>query len=92
MRKKYVLVETVAMFRHRYVVELEESEPNEYALDTFVSGEAKEFSQYYLDENVVSHRTMSKSDLLALCDEDNDYAADWHEDTKIEQFVTRSGS
>lgn len=92
MCKKYVLVETVEMFRHRYVVELDEAEPNEYALDTVVSGEAKKFSQLYIDENVVSHRTMSKSDLLALCDEDYDYAADWHEDTKIEQFVTRSGS
>lgn len=85
---KRVLVETVSTFRCRYVVELREDEPAEYALDTVVMNEAEEFSQKYLDEIIISHRVVSVEELLQLCDEDNDYASAWTEDQKFAAFVT----
>ena len=46
---KYVLVDTVLSYRMRYVIELNDDDPNEYALDTVACDEATEFSQEYLD-------------------------------------------
>lgn len=85
---KRVLVETVSTFRMRYVVELQQHEPDEYALDTVVMGDAVEFSQKYLDETVVTHREVSADEVLAMCDIDNDYADSWTDDKKFEVFVT----
>ena len=56
---KYVLVDTVLSYRMRYVIELNDDDPNEYALDTVVCDEATEFSQEYLGEHIVSHRQVS---------------------------------
>lgn len=85
---KRVLVEAVSTFRHRYVIELRESDPDEWALDTVVMEEAVEFSQKHLDETIVSHRVVTVQEVLELCDEDNDYFSDWPEDKKFEVFVT----
>jgi bifunctional DNA-binding transcriptional regulator/antitoxin component of YhaV-PrlF toxin-antitoxin module len=85
---KRVLVETVSTFRMRYVVELQQHEPDEYALDTVVMGDAVEFSQKYLDETVVTHREVSADEVLAMCDIDNDYVDSWSDDKKFEVFVT----
>lgn len=59
----------------------------EYALDTVTMEEAKEFSQKWLGETIVSHRKIKKKQILKLFDEDNDYLKDWDEDKKLE-FVT----
>jgi hypothetical protein len=50
--------------------------------------EAKEFSQEHLGEQIVSHRTVSLDEALELCDKDNDYAIEWDNDLKIENFFT----
>ncbi len=89
-----VLVETVSMFRMRYMVEVPVgiddfgNDKTLWALDTVVMGDAKEFSQKHLDETIVSHRVVSMDEALALCDEDNDYTASWPTEKKIETFFT----
>lgn len=50
------VVETINTFRHRYVIECKNLE---HAYDTVVSGEAVEFSQMYLGEQVVSGREIT---------------------------------
>lgn len=86
-KTELVLVETVSMFRHRYVVEVPKDK-SEWALDTVVMNEAKEFSQKWLDETIVSHRIISEKDALNICDQDNDYTKSWEVEKKKEVFFT----
>ena len=97
MRKKetqWVLVETVSMFRERYMVEVPigtdryGKDKSEWALDTVTLSEAKEFSQEHLGETIVSHRVVTEEEALALCDKDNDYAKVWNDELKIKTFFT----
>lgn len=91
MANKWVMVECVSMFRMRYMVEVPEEHP-EYALDTVVMKEAKEFSQEHLDEVIVSHRVMdSTAEALVQCDLDNSYCSSWTDEQKINAFFTRDG-
>ena len=91
MANKWVMVECVSMFRMRYMVEAPEEHP-EYALDTVVMKEAKEFSQEHLDEVIVSHRVMdSTAAALVQCDLDNSYCSGWTDEQKLDAFFTREG-
>ena len=91
MANKWVMVECVSMFRMRYMVEAPEEHP-EYALDTVVMKEAKEFSQEHLDEVIVSHRVMdSTAEALVQCDLDNSYCSGWTDEQKLDAFFTREG-
>ena len=93
-KTQLVLVETVSMFRMRYVVEVPvgtddfNNDKSLWALDTVTMNEAEEFSQEHLGETIVSHRVVSKKEALALCDIDNDYIKSWSKDKKIETFFT----
>jgi len=86
-RTKLVLVECVASYRMRYVVETPIDHP-EYALDTVTMTDAKEFSQLYLGETILSHRVVSTDEVIALCDQDNDYVKTWNDQSKLDAFVT----
>lgn len=86
----HVLVECISTYRMRYVVEVPSDHP-EYALDTVVCQEAKEFSQEWLGETIVSHRQLTRQEVLDLCDEDNKYAKDWTEEHKMKTYVTEEG-
>ncbi len=86
-RNKFILVETVQMFRHRYVVEVPEGK-DAWALDTVVTKEAKEFSQEHLGETIVSHRPVTLKEAMALCDLDNHYCKTWDDQAKQEAFIT----
>ena len=88
IKKQFVLVECISMFRQRYVVEVPAGKA-EWALDTVVMQEAKEFSQEHIGENIVSHRVMSEEQVLALCSIDNDYANNWNDKLKLDTFVTK---
>lgn len=77
-----VLVETVSMFRHCYLIEVPKGK-SDYALDSIVCQEAEEFSQKYLDETVVSHRVVTREEALAIHDLDNPYAVDWSDERKL---------
>ena len=92
--KQWVLVEAVSTFRTRYVVEVPVgiddygNDKVKWALDTVTMGEAKEFSQEHLGEQIVSHRVVTKKEALALCDVDNDYADEWEKELKMKNFFT----
>ena len=91
---QWVLVETVSMFRERYMVEVPVGvdrygkDKAEWALDTVTMGEAKEFSQEHLGETIVTHHVVTKEDALAMCDKENDYAKKWNDELKIQTFFT----
>lgn len=77
------LVETISMFRIRYVIECESAE---HAKDTVTMNEAEEFSQLHIDEMITSTREIDDAEYLRLFDEDNDYLKSWSEDQKF-KFV-----
>ena len=89
-----VLVECVSTFRQRYMVEVPVgtddygNDKTLWALDTVTMQEAKEFSQEYLGEQIVSHRVVTYDEALSLCNKDNDYVASWDTETKVKNFFT----
>ena len=89
-----VLVECVSTFRQRYMVEVPVgtddygNDKTLWALDTVTMQEAKEFSQEYLGEQIVSHRVVTYDEALSLCDKDNDYVVSWDIETKVKNFFT----
>jgi hypothetical protein len=88
--KVWVMVETVSMFRERYMIEVPATNP-EYALDDVTCNTAKEFSQKHVGETIMSHRVMTEDEALALCDIDNDYTSGWTKEQKMNAFFTREG-
>jgi hypothetical protein len=82
-----VLVECIHQYRMRYVVEVPFGH-SDWALDTVTMEEAKEFSQLSLGETIISHRIVSRDEVLKLCDEDNDYCHSWTDEAKLDAFVT----
>lgn len=84
---EWVLVECVSTFKMKYMVEVPRGK-SEWALDTVIMQEAKEFSQEHIDESIFSHRVVSKKEALSICDTDNEYAKSWNKDKKIEVFFT----
>lgn len=85
---KYV-VETISMFRMRYVVE---GKSSEHAMDEVVMNLAdsdfKEFSQHHVDEVITSSREIDDEEYLRMFDEDNDYLKDWDVEQKM-QYVNK---
>jgi hypothetical protein len=90
VEKTWVMVEAVHTFRMRYMVEVPAEHP-EYALDTVTMDAAKEFSQEFIGQQIMSHRVISEEDALKLCDVDNYYCAKWDNQKKIETFFTEEG-
>jgi hypothetical protein len=87
MEKKLYLVETVSMFRMRYVIEAREEG---HATDEFVMNlgkeSFKEFSQHHMDEVIVSTRELSPVEYLDLHDKDNEYCKSWDIAKKMESI------
>jgi hypothetical protein len=86
------LVETVSIFRQRYVIDCKSEE---HANDTVVfnttggaESEFKEFSQKHVGEEIVSTREITEAEALQLCDKDNDYAKVWNDEHKKNVFFT----
>ena len=86
------MVETVASFRHRYVIELNDNDPIENALDECVMQENNlefiEFSQKYLGSHEYSHRVIDEQEFIRIFDEDNDYLKDFGIERKLE-FINK---
>jgi len=74
------LVETIDMFRMRYVIECDSQE---HAIDIVTMKEAEEFSQLHLDETISYARVIDDQEYLRLFDEDNDYLKAWSEEQKL---------
>jgi hypothetical protein len=70
---KYV-VETVSMFRMRYVIECESAE---HAKDTVSMNEVEEFGQLHIDENIIGCREVVDSEIERLFFEDHPYLENW---------------
>jgi len=89
MEKKLYLVETVSIFRQRYVVEAREAE---HASDEVVmnvsNGSFKEFSQKHVDELITSTREITADEYVKLFDEDNDYLSKWNISQKMQSINT----
>ena len=80
------LVETVSLFRIRYVIEANEAID---ATDQVVMNSVEdEFSQKHLDEIITSTREITDEEYLKLFDEDNDYLMSWDEESKF-KFVNK---
>jgi len=86
---EWVLVEALSQFKSSYMVEVPKGK-TEYALDTVVMENAKEFSSEHLrpTDIVINRRVVTKEEALALSDDRNPYSASWDEDTKIANFFT----
>lgn len=78
------LVETISMFRMRYVIEAQEET---HACDEVVTnnGDLQEFSQLHLDEIITSSREIDDAEYLRLFDRDNDYLKDWDDSLKFQR-------
>ena len=74
------LVETVSLFRIRYVVECDSQE---HAKDCVTMNEVEEFSQLHIDEMITSTRAINDPEYLLLFDEDNPYLKAWDEEHKF---------
>lgn len=96
---KWVMVETVSQHRMRYCVEVPDDveggeypcTPKDYASDTVVCEDAKEFSQEWLGETIVSTREVAFEDAIKLFKEDNDYLSHLDEDRIREIGFTEIG-
>ena len=64
------LVETIDMFRVRYIVECDSVED---AKDTISMDEARQFGQKHIDESIVSCREVSDTEIPELFFEDHPY-------------------
>jgi hypothetical protein len=78
--KKY-LVETVSMFRHRYVIECEDGD---HAMDEVTMEAAEEFGQHHIAENIVSCRQIDNEEVCRLFFEDHPYLKEWGDEKAME--------
>lgn len=74
------LVETIDMFRMRYVIECESADD---AKDIVTFKEAVELSQLYLDETITSTRVIDDAEYLRLFDEGNEHLKVWTDEQKF---------
>ena len=89
MEKKLYLVETVSMFRMRYVVEArEEGHATDEVVMEIGQEDFQEFSQHHMDEVIVSTRELSTKDYLELFDKDNSYLKSWPDEDKM-KFINK---
>lgn len=95
MKKQYTMIETISMFRMRYVVEIpkeyETAEARrEYVESRINTEQFDEFSQKHLGEIITSTRELDEADVLEICDADNPYAKSWPDSQKLRIFVLRN--
>jgi len=89
--KKYVVVTTVASYRIRYAIPLDELQAlntehpvdPKWALDEVTCEEVEEFSQEWLGEHIVDYDVIKEDQILKLFDKDNSYLKDWTKEQKI---------
>jgi hypothetical protein len=77
------LVETVSVFRMRYVVEAKNASDARDEVTMNVGDNFHEMSQLHLDEMISSTREIDTAEYLRMFDEDNVYMKDWTEEQKL---------
>ena len=81
------LVETVSMFRMRYVVEART--PEDACDEVVMMGEdLKEFGQKHIDENIIGVREVVDEAIPALFFEDSPYLSEWGDEIAFEHVST----
>ena len=94
-KEEYAMVTVISSHRVRYVIPVSELQsmnpdtpvkPIEWAEDSVTGQEAKEFSQEWLGEQIVSTEVLSEERMLEIFDTDNDYLSGWSKEQKI-KFV-----
>jgi hypothetical protein len=96
---KFVLVDALAQYRMRYIIEVPDDHNDkeypctatQWAEDTVTMEEMKEFSQLYLGETILSSREIAKEEIIPMCDKENDYCKSWEDDQKMKAFITEIG-
>ena len=81
---KFVLVEAINTFRMRYVVQLNDNDPAEWAMDTVAMEDADEFTQEAMGETILGCRVVTDQEAV-------DYYNEINSDFPIEsceRFVT----
>ena len=76
---QWILVDCISQYRMRYMIQVPDGEAL-WALDTVSCEDAKEFSQKWIGETIVSHREISEEDAVKLYKEDNEYLSSWNDD------------
>lgn len=82
-----VLVETISQYRIRYIISVPVGK-TDWALDTVTCDQAKEFSQQFVGESLLSSRVIDEEEMLELFVQDNAYAKSWSIETIYENCVT----
>lgn len=80
------MIETVSMFRMRYVVEARSEEHAMDEVTMHAAGgeyELREFSQNHMDEVISSGRELTQEQYMELFDKDNHYLKSWTEEQKL---------
>lgn len=77
------LVETISVFRMRYVVEANNASDAKDEVTMNNDGQLHEFSQLHIDELITSTREIDRAEYLRMFDEDNDYLQSWDEEQKL---------
>lgn len=90
---KYVMVDAISQFRMRYVVEVpddvENCTPEQYASDSVVCEDVREFSQEHIGETIVSTREVSLEEAIAQWRKDNGGAFDsWSDELIVKNSIT----
>lgn len=82
------LVETVSMYRMRYVIDTENEDwaKDEVTMDH--NGKLKEFSQLHLGDTISSVREITEDEYINLFDKDNAYLSEWPVDQKF-KFINK---
>ncbi len=97
MTDKYVLITTISTFRHRYAVplsamqaiakdrgvELTDAQAIEWAKDSVVMNEVREFSQKHIDEDIIDAALLTQDETLKQFDADNSYLSEWSLEQKL---------
>ncbi|NBO70610.1 hypothetical protein EBV26_09040 [bacterium] len=77
------LVETISVFRMRYVVEANNASDAKDEVTMNNDGQLHEFSQLHIDELITSTREIDRAEYLRMFDEDNDYLQSWDEEYTV---------
>jgi hypothetical protein len=90
MDKKMYLVETVSMFRMRYVVEAEEEGHalDEVSMNIGSVDNWEELSQTHIDETIFSSREIDLTEYMKILNTDNTYMSPWSDEEKL-RFINK---
>jgi len=93
------MVDSISLFRMRYVVEVPDDveqgkypcTPEDYAKDSVTCEDAREFSQEHLDEVISSVREVTKEEALEQFRKDHNYLSSWSDELIVKNGFTEIG-